>query len=325
MARYTAILLCLCLGAACGGTGGDVGGDDPVPASCGDGVLDAGEGCDDGDQLSGDGCSSACRVEFCGDGVVQPGLGEDCDDGNATSGDGCSSSCSEESSSDASDYFASAVGDRLSYEVFSAALGSVSSQYSSTVASIERFAGVDAYRLRVDSQAGSTSSSSDSYVSVADLHSLGARTPQACGTVQATNDPPARFLPGGVDVGDDFEADYEIALSGPSACLPVGVLPVRVRSTGRVDRFETVVTAAGTFDDAMVLEIEETQTSQVVGQPPFDASLLLTRWVVKGLGLVRTEVWLRTASQCSAAGLGPAPCLSSVTQLTDYDVEGPVG
>jgi cysteine-rich repeat protein len=36
--------------------------------------------CFDGNARSGDGCSSMCRGEFCGDGIVQPTLGERCDD-----------------------------------------------------------------------------------------------------------------------------------------------------------------------------------------------------------------------------------------------------
>ena len=74
---------------------------------CGDGVIEPGEACDDGNAVSGDGCSSTCQVEpgyrcptpgqpcmkiqVCGDGVVE--TGEACDDGNTASGDGCSSTC----------------------------------------------------------------------------------------------------------------------------------------------------------------------------------------------------------------------------------------
>lgn len=61
---------------------------------CGDGELDMGEGCDDGNTMSGDGCSATCEVEFCGDGVVQGT--EQCDDGNSTPGDGCSPTCTIE-------------------------------------------------------------------------------------------------------------------------------------------------------------------------------------------------------------------------------------
>ncbi len=63
---------------------------------CGNGVVNVGEECDDGDMSSGDGCSSGCDVEYCGDLVVQAGLGEECDDGNAAAGDGCSAACLSE-------------------------------------------------------------------------------------------------------------------------------------------------------------------------------------------------------------------------------------
>lgn len=48
-------------------------------AVCGDGAVTGVEQCDDGNTMSEDGCSSACVWEWCGDGVLQPGLGEVCD------------------------------------------------------------------------------------------------------------------------------------------------------------------------------------------------------------------------------------------------------
>jgi cysteine-rich repeat protein len=60
---------------------------------CGNGILEAGEACDDGNVASGDGCSQSCALEICGDGIVQRSRGEDCDDGNLAGGDGCSSTC----------------------------------------------------------------------------------------------------------------------------------------------------------------------------------------------------------------------------------------
>jgi fibro-slime domain-containing protein len=76
---------------------------------CGNGAVESGEQCDDGNTNSNDGCSSLCqredhwtcpvpnqpciKVEYCGDGVVQTALGETCDDGNAIPGDGCSGLC----------------------------------------------------------------------------------------------------------------------------------------------------------------------------------------------------------------------------------------
>ena len=58
---------------------------DCTAPTCGDGVVDPGEDCDDGDVIdSGNGCSAACtRVGTCGDGVVQAAF-EACDDGNAS-------------------------------------------------------------------------------------------------------------------------------------------------------------------------------------------------------------------------------------------------
>ena len=63
-------------------------------ASCGDGFLrtssvDANnnEECDDGNTVNGDGCDSNCRIEVCGNGIVQ--TGEACDDGNGQNDDGC--------------------------------------------------------------------------------------------------------------------------------------------------------------------------------------------------------------------------------------------
>lgn len=59
----------------------------PAPV-CGNGVLEAGEACDDGNTVGGDGCSARCTLEenpitgepsLCGDGKVDPG--EECDQG----------------------------------------------------------------------------------------------------------------------------------------------------------------------------------------------------------------------------------------------------
>ena len=68
---------------------------------CGNGTIEDGEQCDDGDNLSGDGCSKDCEIEEdeCGDGTLN--AGEQCDDGNNQSGDGCSSACNEEGPSEA--------------------------------------------------------------------------------------------------------------------------------------------------------------------------------------------------------------------------------
>jgi cysteine-rich repeat protein len=62
------------------------------PPVCGNGILETGEECDDGNTVDGDGCNAVCKTEYCGDGIVQPGLGEECDDGPAGSSD-CTSTC----------------------------------------------------------------------------------------------------------------------------------------------------------------------------------------------------------------------------------------
>jgi fibro-slime domain-containing protein len=80
-------------------------------AACGDGALDPGETCDDGNVVSGDGCTANCRqIEQnfacptpgeacvstirCGDRAIA-GM-EMCDDGNAVAGDGCDADCQVE-------------------------------------------------------------------------------------------------------------------------------------------------------------------------------------------------------------------------------------
>lgn len=41
--------------------------------TCGDGTLDPGEGCDDGNQIDADGCEADCSLPACGNGIVDPG------------------------------------------------------------------------------------------------------------------------------------------------------------------------------------------------------------------------------------------------------------
>ena len=78
----------------------------PLPAQCGNGVIETSEGCDDGNAQSGDGCSSTCQLEAgwrcptanaacvaarCGDGILAGN--EQCDDGLVDNKHGCSSTC----------------------------------------------------------------------------------------------------------------------------------------------------------------------------------------------------------------------------------------
>ncbi|HEY2729453.1 MAG TPA: DUF4215 domain-containing protein [Polyangia bacterium] len=85
-------------------------GDGPASSTCGNGVIEFGENCEDGNTTSGDGCSSTCVIEshytcpkigmpcvhdvICGDHMIEGK--EECDDGNTTSGDGCAADCTLE-------------------------------------------------------------------------------------------------------------------------------------------------------------------------------------------------------------------------------------
>ena len=104
--------------AAGGGSGGD------VDAYCGNGRVEDGEECDDGNMSNRDSCLLDCLKARCGDGYVQPGeecepgnpgqppceddctfspecgngmveeeAGEECDDGNAVNNDDCTNRC----------------------------------------------------------------------------------------------------------------------------------------------------------------------------------------------------------------------------------------
>jgi fibro-slime domain-containing protein len=75
--------------------------------TCGNGVIDPTEDCDDNNTTSGDGCNQLCQVEanwecptpgqrcvfvaVCGNGILTSD--EACDDGNKDPGDGCSADC----------------------------------------------------------------------------------------------------------------------------------------------------------------------------------------------------------------------------------------
>nr|HEX4312559.1 DUF4215 domain-containing protein [Kofleriaceae bacterium] len=76
------------------GSAADAGIAPPPAPRCGDGIVNQGEVCDDGNTVSGDGCSADCKSdETCGNRIVDTDVGETCDDGNTVSGDGCSANC----------------------------------------------------------------------------------------------------------------------------------------------------------------------------------------------------------------------------------------
>jgi cysteine-rich repeat protein len=59
--------------------------------SCGNGIPEPGEACDDGNMRDGDGCDHNCTPTACGNGIIT--AGEACDDGNTRDGDECGSDC----------------------------------------------------------------------------------------------------------------------------------------------------------------------------------------------------------------------------------------
>ncbi|MFO0559442.1 MAG: lectin-like protein [Polyangiales bacterium] len=69
---------------------GAVAPDTGIP--CGNGRVDPGEQCDDGNRVDTDACRNDCRVARCGDGVLRPNV-EECDDGNTDPHDGCTTAC----------------------------------------------------------------------------------------------------------------------------------------------------------------------------------------------------------------------------------------
>jgi cysteine-rich repeat protein len=62
----------------------------PAPI-CGNGVVEDGEECDDGDGDDSDSCTSVCTLAVCGDGWTQNA--ETCDDGNLDNEDSCTNAC----------------------------------------------------------------------------------------------------------------------------------------------------------------------------------------------------------------------------------------
>jgi cysteine-rich repeat protein len=67
-----------------------------VPLPCGNGTLEPGEQCDDGNHSNRDDCPGTCETARCGDGFRHdkgtPPF-EECDDGGIAPGDGCSTTC----------------------------------------------------------------------------------------------------------------------------------------------------------------------------------------------------------------------------------------
>jgi cysteine-rich repeat protein len=64
---------------------------DRNPGFCGDGFVNVGEVCDDGNAVQTDACTTRCAPPTCGDGIVQ--APEECDDGNQSDADACLGTC----------------------------------------------------------------------------------------------------------------------------------------------------------------------------------------------------------------------------------------
>lgn len=76
-------------GDGAGGAGGQGGG---ASMTCGNGKVDTGEECDDGNKEITDNCLPNCKQAKCGDGVTHAGV-EQCDDGNMVDDDACRNNC----------------------------------------------------------------------------------------------------------------------------------------------------------------------------------------------------------------------------------------
>ncbi|MEX1367243.1 MAG: hypothetical protein AB1Z98_29220 [Nannocystaceae bacterium] len=70
----------------------DSGTTDPPPIECGNGIIEPGEPCDDGNDDELDACLPTCELATCGDGLVWSGV-EECDDADLDDDDGCHLDC----------------------------------------------------------------------------------------------------------------------------------------------------------------------------------------------------------------------------------------
>ncbi|MFO8072096.1 MAG: DUF4215 domain-containing protein [Polyangia bacterium] len=97
--RLASLLCALGLGLLFVGCSGDGGrGGEEGASTCGDGIVQDGEECDDGDLDETDECTTLCLLPRCGDGFVQDG--EQCDDANFSNNDYCLNDCTAASCGD---------------------------------------------------------------------------------------------------------------------------------------------------------------------------------------------------------------------------------
>ena len=103
MLRALGLALSVALMSCADGGLGEISPEPPDAARlagfCGDGALDPGEQCDDGNEFDTDACLNDCRSARCGDGVTRADLNwgqdgyEQCDDGNEERFDACTDTC----------------------------------------------------------------------------------------------------------------------------------------------------------------------------------------------------------------------------------------
>ena len=68
-------------------------------AACGNGEVELGEQCDDGNEQPDDACTDGCKIARCGDAILRNDLTPDdldyeaCDDGNEDDDDACLVNC----------------------------------------------------------------------------------------------------------------------------------------------------------------------------------------------------------------------------------------
>jgi len=97
MNRYAYIALLLPLWLACPAPT-EVPPPEP-PSQCGNGIVERGEGCDDGNLNNEDDCTTLCQAARCGDGAVRKDIPEgergyeSCDDANTNNNDDCIDDC----------------------------------------------------------------------------------------------------------------------------------------------------------------------------------------------------------------------------------------
>jgi cysteine-rich repeat protein len=102
---------------------------------CGDGVVNGVEECDDGNAINTDACKNNCEAPFCGDGLLSNG--EACDDGNNTNGDGCSAACSQEQSNDTLIITSPTTGEEFERDEFDSQFQFVTSPLTFTATALD--------------------------------------------------------------------------------------------------------------------------------------------------------------------------------------------